>query len=231
MARTMKEAQGALAAAEYFGKRPAPPQKLIYVADQLNLSGIKKMQGSTRALFDTEVIQPSAARQNVSLFNNTTQKSPNFTNFQRGVLQAGETLVVEEVLISLIPLTAADLTSDATQYTEGVPVSSGPQAPFPFGTFQLKIANSTVVKPYSMVELRPELNPQNTGITQFNPGTAGEELFGSSRLKMESPPVIPPNQEIEMQFSLPPLPAITANMGLVVMIGRFGSIFSAKINL
>jgi hypothetical protein len=223
------------------GQKPTVQQKLIYIADQLGLTGIKDQQGSSVNLFDTQILNTSTGRQTLDFFNNTSNKSLNFSNFQTGVLKAGETLVIEEVAFLLLALSAADLTAPTTAVTAIYPLAMAAASTLVqrpgvnLGMIDIDIANSTVVKDYLAYEQLPMFNPSVTGISPSTIDVAGvatvvDSWIGPSRIKMEAPPVVPPNNGFTLSYSIPPVGTVTANTAIMCVVGRFGSIFSGKTN-
>lgn len=226
------------------GRKPTNSQKLIYISDKLGLKGIQDQQGSTLNLFDTVAIATNTTqRQTLSFFSSTTNKSNNFTNFQQGMLNAGESLVMERIAFYLATLSATDLTADATNITAitPLPMVLSAQVTRPdalvAGLMSINIANVSVVTGYQTSELKPEFNPQTVGYSVFDnsayTGLTSHEFRGSgySAIQMEAPPVLPPNQKFNLQLSLPPIGTVTGNLAIVCVIGRFGTRFSPKTTL
>src|ERR1700754_4825835 len=89
------------------GRTPTKSQKLIHVADKLGLTGIKEMQGSSLNIVDTVPLVANATRQTLTFFNNCSQKSKNFSNFQNGKLPAGGSFAMEYVTFIYMVLTTA----------------------------------------------------------------------------------------------------------------------------
>jgi hypothetical protein len=216
------------------GISPTMQQKLIYIAKKLNLQGIEKMQGSTVTLVDTIQIQANpTARQTLSFFTQTQNKSRNFSNFQNGSLNSGETLIIEEISFILIQLNAANLTSDATQTLQFVPASSsvgnGLSNPVLVqGLTSVTIANQKVVKDLSTFEQDPNYNPRTVGISE---DVSVNQSKGQNKIFLESAPVLPPNQKFEITLELPPLAVVTDIRAIQCIVGRFGSIFASRTTL
>jgi hypothetical protein len=228
------------------GKVPTPSQKLIYVADKLKLGGLAGMQGSTVNLFDTALLSTAATtRQTLTFFSNSNGKSRNFSNFQNGQLNAGEAMVIESISFFLVTLSASNLALDATTISTMYPISQVDAAPVSLkealmlGLLNITIANSRVVKDYFCFEQNPSYNPKTTGIA-LGEALAGDtepvaifpqEVVGQNTIMLESPPVLPPNQKLEITLEMPPIGTVTGNMAMMCVIGRFGSIFAAKTTL
>jgi hypothetical protein len=219
------------------GVSPTKQQKLSYIASSLGLSGLTSMQGSTVNIFDTVVLNTNATRQTLTFFNGTQNKSRNFSNFQSGVLNAGEALIIEEVSIFAVNLTGSDLTQDSTAVISITPVAGDSNTGYPnkggfvTGLMNLTIANSKVVKDLNTYEMDPAFNPRTTGIASFDTSIATNTRMGEAKLYMEAPPVLPPNQKLTLTLEFGPTGTIPANTGIMVVLGRFGCIFSAKTNL
>lgn len=219
------------------GVSPTPSQKLIYIANKLKLNGIADMQGTTFNIFDTVPITTNTGRQTLNFFSNTSNKSRNFSNLQQGTLQAGEAMLAEEVSFIVLELSGTDLSSDATAITNAYPVQSAPngiipnQAGLVLGMFNLVVANSRVIKDANTFEMDPAYNPRTTGMAVYDTTTATNVRIGESKLYTESSPVIPPNQKITLSWEIGPTGTVAANTHIMCIVGRFGSIFSAKTNL
>lgn len=230
---------------QQIGVSPTTSQKLVYVSDKLKLTGIKDMQGSTVNIFDTVILSTNAtARQTLSFFSQSNGKSRNFSNFQNGTLTAGDTLVCETVTFFLVGLSTNSLTADTTTITSMVPLSqvTADQVSLPkaltLGLMNISIANSKVVKDYFTYEQNPPFNPKTNGISLGGALQASDDLFapipypiGQSSITLESPPVLPPNQKIELTYEIPPVGTVSGTSGIMCVLGRFGSIYAAKTTL
>jgi hypothetical protein len=226
------------------GAVPTQSQKLVYVSNKLGLTGIKDMQGSTVNLFDTVILSTNAAqRQTLNFFSNTQNKSRNFSNFQNGTLGAGEAMTFESMTFYLVQLSATNLTLDATTITGIIPLSQVPPAVVSLypslmqGLVNIQIANSTVVKDLLTFEQNPSFNPKTTGIAQGAGINSTDALdlipytVGPNTIPLESPAVLPPNQKFSLTLEVPPVGTVTGSVGIVCVLGRFGSIFAAKTTL
>lgn len=219
------------------GVSPTNAQKLIYIASKLGLGGIKDMQGASFNIFDTVLLSAGTGRQVLPFFANTSNKSRTFSNLQQGTLQAGETMLLEELSFVLLTLSGTDLTSDATTITNAQPLTMAPAATLAnkFGTtlglLNITIANQRVVKDYNTYEQDPAFNPRTTGIASFDTSVATNVRMGESKIFLESGPVLPPNQKINVTLEISATGAVLANSAIMCIGGRFGSIFSGKTTL
>lgn len=219
------------------GGKPSQPQKLIYVADKLGLSGLKDMQGSSVNIVDTVPLATNTGRQILSFFSQSANKSRNFSNFQNGSLKAGEAMVIEELAFFLVVATNADLTSDANAILTLIPVSLSSATAYPnkqsfnTGLINITIANSKVVKDFSAFEQDPAFNQNASGMTSFDTATATNVRTGPAKIRLESPPVLPPNQALSITLEIPPTGTIPAFSNIMCIAGRFGSIFAGKTTL
>lgn len=212
------------------GVSPTNAQKLAYVSKKLGLDGIAKMQGAAFNLFDTVLVTDNLTnRQTLNFFTQTANKSRSFTNFQQGILNAGEAMLIEYVTFYHAVLTNTDLTSEANLYVQINPLSA---LQFVSGAWQgllnFNIANDTVIKDYLIYEVVPAFNPSNTGIAVAG---VGSPQVGSSQIQLPATPVIPPNQKIKMTLEIPAVSGFVANSAIICVIGRMGSIFSSKTTL
>lgn len=243
MERTLVKKQGGNNRPNNLGITPTVQQKLLYIGKKLGLR-LEDMQGSTVNLVDTVIIGTNAAaRQTLSFFTQTQNKSRNFSNFQNGTLNAGEAMVMENVSFFVLSLDSNNLTLDSNTITGMWPLSSVPTSIIPkgealkYGLMNILIANQRVVKDYSLFEADPSYNPKTTGIevASLLDGSAapGEfivqrKVIGQNGIMLESPPVLPPNQKTEITLEVPPVGDIPAGVAIMCVVGRFGSIFSSK---
>lgn len=226
------------------GIKPTKQQKLQHITNKLGLPGISDMQGSSVNIVDTIVLAANTTgRTTLNFFQQTQNKSSNFSNFQAGILTGGESLICEQISFTLLKLSASDLTQDSTNIITMYPLSqdSGNIVNFPAALFSaqmsITIANSQVVKKYQIIESNPCYNPLTSGMTggdilNGTPAVVDQRgIFGQCAVFMQAPPVLPPNQRIVLSLEIPPIGAITGTMALMCTVGKFGSIFSAKQNL
>jgi hypothetical protein len=228
------------------GALPTAQQKLAYIASKLKLDGLVEMQGSTVNLYDTVLLTTAAAtRQTLNFFSNANGKSKNFSNFQAGKLGAGEAMVMEQVQFFLVTMSATNLALDGTTISSLVPLSQVNATPLSLkealqlGVMNLTIANQQVVKNALINEVNPNFNPKTTGIhlgaiqtgATFDTIVFPEETIGQNTIYLESPPVLPPDQGFQLTVEFPPVGTVTGNLAIMCVVGRFGSIFSAKTTL
>lgn len=230
--------------AQQIGVTPTNSQKLIYVANKLGLKGLAGMQGTTFDLFDTQPIVTNLGRQLLTFFDNTGNRSRNFSNFQNGTLGAGEALIMEEIKFWLITTQTADLSQDTNSILTMIEIAAVPLTAYPNAeSFQtalmsIVIANSQVVKDYQISDVNPSYNKRNNGISSADfattaafVATPSRRTHGSSTIDMEAPPVLPPNQKFKLTLEIPPTGTMPANSFIVCSVGRFGCIFAAKTTL
>lgn len=226
------------------GASPTNSQKLIYIANKLGLGALAQMQGTTMSLFDTQPLVTNAGRQVLTFFDNTGNRSRNFSNFQNGSLQAGEAMVMEEVKFWLVVTSGTDLSQDTTSIVSMIEISAAPTTAYPNvesfqdGLLSLTIANSQVIKDYQLSDVNPSFNKRNTGISLAEIANtaslaiiASRRTHGSSTVDLEAPPVLPPNQKFKFTVEIPPTGTVPANTFIMMSVGRFGSIFAAKTTL
>jgi hypothetical protein len=217
-----------------FGKEPTTAQKLINTSKKLGIGGMQNMQGSAVNIYDSVSIITSATPQVLTFFKNTSNKAKTFTNWQNNEFKAGESLGAKYFNIHIIQLSAASLTDSATAITNFFPVGKSiATSVIAYGNMQFKIANVTIFKDYQLTELIPSFNANAQGIAAYDLTAAGVApvIVGRSLIEMDTVPVIPPNQGIELTVEIPPITLPVGNFALMVTIGRQGSIFSAKTSL
>lgn len=241
---------------QHLGQSPTNSQKLIYIANKLGLTGIAGMQGSTVFLYDTIVINGSTTNTSLSFFSNTNGKTSTFTNFVQTGLNAGEAMILEQVMFFLVSLGSNNLSDQNNFINDIIPIGSLQdqgsnvfsgnnivQRPgsLKAGRFGVQIANQTVIKPQTItIEQVPEYNPMTSGtavsllsaagLPGVTSGTAGKNV-----IPLEAPPVLPPNLTLGVSYEYGPIgnltvPAVTGvnNVGIMCVVGRFGSIFASK---
>jgi hypothetical protein len=241
---------------QQLGSSPTNSQKLIYVANKLGLPGIAEMQGSTVNLYDTIALNSSAGSQTFNFFTQTNNKSNNLSNFQNGSLKAGEAMILERAVFFLVNLTAADLGADTTAISDVYPIgelvdgttfiaAGKGQVEFPgslkTARMQVNIANQTVVKSFSLFEQIPQFNPLTSGVANSIVSVAAlpAEMLGTQGqnvVPLESPPVLPPNQSLDVSFTFGAVGTVTpaqdgGQWAIMCIMGRFGCIFASKTTL
>jgi hypothetical protein len=216
-----------------FGKEPTVAQKIINTSRKFGLNGIQNQQGSAVNIYDTINIVTSANPQTLNFFRNTSPKSKTFSNWQTGQLQAGETLGVEYIYLSLLSLSNPDLGLNTAAILDSEMIGEKAYSKtIAYAQSELKIANVTTWKEYQLIEALPQFNPDTQGIAAYlgDPTVPGnvQTIVGRSAVKAPTVPVIPPNQGIEFIITIPPITIPSGNWALMVTLGRQGSIYSAK---
>ncbi len=216
-------------------QKPLAADKLIYVANKLNLGGLAGMQGSTRNIFDTVKLNTGAGRQTLQFFSAPQGKARSFSNFQAGTLQAGEALVIEEIVYILLVLTTNALNDPENAIVRAIPITmaSATQYPnsegfFAGGLLNIMVANSTVVKDYNTFEGLPAFNPKNTGMVAYDSSDADIRYMGANKIILESPPVLAPNLGLSVAQEIAPTGTIPDFTYVMAIAGRFGSLFAGK---
>lgn len=230
-----------------YGVQPTKQQNLINKADRLGLQGLQNMQGSSLNIFDTVLVtQNTSGRQQLQFFIQTSNKARNFSNFQNGTLNAGESLYIQRINFVVCTLSGTDLTSPATSITDIKSISQLDTVDAAFtqpgsiktGMLSISIANQTVLKDYNIIETSPEWNPQTTGISvaAVDHAASGTTVttkgpYGYAGIQMEAPFLLPPNQNLEIDLEIGPTGTVTGNVAIMCIVGRFGSIFASKTTL
>jgi len=215
--------------------RPTPQDKILHTSKRLGVN-LEEQQGTTINVFDT-VLCPvgTTDRQTLNFFQQTTNKSRNFSNMQQGFLNVGESIGIGWVSLSFGLLTASDLTSNATQYAAGQAGLGSWNHGFPGlsnALINLSLGNDTVLKDYMISETIPSLNPDMTGITFADSATVPSPTtmipMGSSLIHLETIHTITPNLPFKFTVELPPLATAVGIFFMQAVLGRAGSIFSAR---
>lgn len=213
-----------------FGKEPTAAQKIAYTSDKLGLSGMSKMQGATKNLFDTVLYTGSTTtRISYNFFTNYNNKSANFTNWN-GALSAGESLAITHMNIMPMVLTGTNLASDATTIDSVQPVGTEEWATMvAFGTCNLSIGGATIFENLQLIDLYPTANPNNNGFAVSAIADGPVYQIGRSCIELPTIPVLTPNIKIELVITLPPNQLATpAGAAIMVTLGRQGSNFAAR---
>lgn len=215
------------------GKEPTTAQKLAHVANKLGIPGIAGMQGAAVNIFDTQLIATNAQSQTLTFFKNTSNKTRTFTNWQNGEFKAGETLGLDYVWIQLVQLLNTTLTDPANTITGSFPVGrNNASLILAYSMASFSIANVITFKNFQMIESIPAFNMENTGISAYDAAViTNPVIVGRTAVKLPASPVIPPNQGVEFQLEIPPITLPAGNWGVMVTLGRQGSIYSAKTSL
>jgi len=220
------------------GVAPTSSQKLIYVAQKLGLSGIASMQGTSCNLFDTVNLGTNTNRQTLTFFDNPQGKTRTFSNFQSGILKAGEANSLEDISF-IATVTSSNNYSDPTNAIEAMGTVNNSaflnaqiKAALNLGMLNLKIANTITAKDFLGFEQHPGFNPRTTGVAL---AAHTDGLTGPSKIPLESPAVLPPNQAFAATYEIPPVgtvtPPVDKFISIIAVLGRFGSIYSAKVTL
>ena len=213
--------------ASLIGVKPTVVQKMDHVANKLGLPGIAEMQGSTANLFDTKVIEDNANPQTIVFFDND-MKAKQFSNF-KGELNAGEMNAMEYLTLYRLTLVSDDLTDKTNTITGIFPFVTIALPQFLHSIFELTIANDTVIKNFQLSETFAPFNPRQCGIAQQT--LAANEIWGPTIVPFEAIPMLPPNNGVQVSIFIPPVTGLPANSAIVCVLGRTGSLFSARTTL
>jgi hypothetical protein len=154
----------------------SPQQKIVAVNNKFGNTNIKNQQGTTRVLFDT---LPLDGRTQFRFFENVNLRQFPLTNLtsEGNRLGVGEAIVIQKIYFTLLfidPDTGA-ITS-YWPFTQAGPTT--PQA-LNTGDLDIIIANSTVMKDFTVMSMTNQFNP--SGVTN------GDEAYGT-----QTDIVIPP---------------------------------------
>ena len=171
----------------------SPQQKIVAVNNKFGNTNIKSQQGTTRVLFDT---LPLDGRTQFRFFENVNLRQFPLTNLtgEGNRLGVGETIVIQKIYFSLL-----NIDPDTGAITSSWPFSRvGPTSPYALNTGDLDIiiANSTVMKDFSV----------NCMTNQFNPSsvTQSDEAYGT-----QTDIIIPPLLEYLAVLKTTSYPAAT----------------------
>lgn len=161
-----------------FKQVTTPQNKLIETTQRLGVSGINKMQGTTRIIYDSI---PVTGASNLSFFRDANSRAFPLTNMQKGnKLEVGESLVIQFMNFSFFQEREGKYDSFGGAL-DVLPDLSG----FAMSELHILIANSQVMKPIPLSQFLP----------QFNKNSMNErsEVFSFNTLL-----VIPPLVEFEV---------------------------------
>lgn len=166
-----------------FKQVTTPQTKLIDTTKRLGVSGIDKMQGTTRVIYDSV---PVSAGSTLSFFRDANARQFPLTNMQKGnKLEVGESLVIQFINFSFFGIregkyedfgSAMDVLTDL--------------AAFGMSELNILIANSQVIKPIPLSQFLPQFNK--------NAYNENSEVFNFNTLL-----VIPPLVEFEVNVKIP----------------------------
>ena len=178
------------------GNLPNAQQKLIQVANNTGAGNIANEQGSTRALYDTIILDGNP---NFNFFANPSIArnalgpilGSNVDNNQ-GLLGPGESMAIEYIMFEWLQLSAANPNASVVNLNT---VSPNPTADvaagFYSGNFQILLANQLIVKPVSNIVFKPEFNYTITG------------AFDAEIFKMMTKAAIMPNLQLTVNVQVP----------------------------
>lgn len=196
-----------------YGRKRMPQSKLIGVNDKLGNTFLKKMQGTTKMIYDT---LPLDGRSVYEFFKETQTRSFPDTNIKSDALPVAESLSVQRASISKVvknsdgEITAITSLSDLTST----------ELPIQLGELSVEIANDRVMKPITLQHFLPEYNKdalnETTNIFEFNTDL-----------------IIPPQLSFQFNIQAPAHSSTAENLDvhfLRIVIEGVGAQFSAKGN-
>jgi hypothetical protein len=189
--------------------------KLVDVNQRLGNDFLKRMQGTTKMIWDTLEI---TGQRKYTFFEETQTRSFPFTNVKNDSLPVGESLAVQR--ISLAVLTVEE-TEDGVFITDIDPIESlnnSTLAGILAGTLALDIANDVVMKPIAIQHFLPA----------FNKTSQNDE---NSIFEFNTDLVIPP--QLDFSFELHAanhVPIAEKRQFIRLIIEGVGSQFNGKTN-
>lgn len=191
---------------------PTAQAKMIAVARDLGLGGISNQQGTTRTIYDSLPLVGTGAGtlQIFEFFKGCNARNFPLTNLPANKLEVGEIMVIEEMTLSVLTLTA---TSDVTNVRT---MSAAALTGMYRSDLEVDLGNQTVIKPLNMVNLLPAFN-------NFSENATGEVF------KFKTFIVIPPQLEFVVRLKVTSYAAIALNHLSMTLTGA-GGIFAPKNN-
>lgn len=143
-----------------------PQDKLVSVNDRLGNNFLKKMQGTTKMVYDS---LPIDGREEYVFFRDTQSRTFPFTNVKNDSLPVAEALTVQRASLCVINVT------DATGVINSItPLGSltTTEIPLILGDLSVSIANDVVMKPIAVQHFTPEYNKNaenaDSNVFEFN---------------------------------------------------------------
>jgi hypothetical protein len=188
--------------------------KIVDVNDRLGNNFLKRMQGTTKMIYDTLAIDGS---KEYVFFRDTNSRTFPFTNVKSDSLPVSESLAIQR--ISLVIITVTDATGVITAFTP-IGAASSNELPLLFSELSVSVGNEVVMKPITVQHFAPEFNK--------NACNADSNVF-----EMNTDLVIPP--QLDFDFTVrAPNHGTNAQTGstdyLRIVIEGVGAQFNAKAN-
>lgn len=190
-----------------------PQQKIIGVNDVLGNNFIANMQGTTKTIYDTLLIE--AGRNTYEFFKDTNSRNFPFCNVKNDSLSVAESLSVQRFSLSILQETEAGFVLiPLDQALSSIPEVTN----LSVSELQLTIANDVVMKPIQVSNSLPSYNKTaynaNSNVYEFNTDL-----------------VIPPQLDFSFQLrTLPIAPPTGDVLYLRLIVEGVGAQFSGKTN-
>jgi|TARA_R110000751_G_scaffold179182_1_gene285278 hypothetical protein len=190
-----------------------PQNKIVDVNNSLGNKFVRKMQGTTKIVYDTLPIDGSGE---YVFFRDTNSRTFPFTNVKSDSLPVAESLSVQRISLVTFNVDSTGLISSYT--TLGNLTTT--EIPLIFSDLSCNIANDTVMRPIAVQNFIPEYNK-----TAYNDDT---NVF-----EMNTDLIIPP--QLDFSFILrAPTHTTTAAAGstnyIRLVVEGVGSQFNGKVN-
>jgi hypothetical protein len=188
--------------------------KIVDVNDRLGNSFLKRMQGTTKMIYDSLKIDGS---KEYVFFRDTNSRTFPFTNVKSDSLPVSESLAIQR--ISLVIITVEDATGVISAFTP-IGAATGTELPLLFSELSVSVGNEVVMKPITVQHFAPE----------FNKNACNQD---SNVFEMNTDLIIPP--QLDFDFTVrAPVHTSTAPQSssdyLRIVIEGVGAQFNAKAN-
>lgn len=209
-------------------------QKIERVTSKLGMKALNKQQGTHRVIFDSLPLIISAELQTLRFFKNVQTRQFPFANINQNKLDAGESMAIERAFLFLIRNQSAILPNDVVNIY-------GPNEIFEFqrlqhSLFNIQIAQKSVTKDIYFGASRPSFNSRSNfqnmiaaaAIVPNDQTTVGQSVFN-----FETPFILPPDLEFEIDLQIPAISALPAigSWRLGLAIDGIGGIYDPGANL
>lgn len=211
--------------------KPSVNRKVVSVNNKIGAKNINQMQGTTRVLYDSVLLQVSTNGTVLQFWSDVNLKKFPFTNISENKLQIGETIAIQRYSFAImsIPIATPNFIEEIKPFD---------QAPAFFGLYRsdmsFAIAQDTVLKKLPLHTMYAPFNKDSRfyGSLQF-------QIFGGllsigvpqDVMHLDSDLVIPPQIEFTAAVQIPAItfvPNVANNYYMVMTIEGLGSLFSPK---
>lgn len=185
-------------------------QQIVGVNERLGNTAVPNMQGTTRAIYDSQVLAASTS-QTLTFFQGVGARAYPFANINLNKFEVGESLAITGITWSQA---STEALSNATVLRPNINVGANYTGTL---NFNLYIGNQRVIKDL-------DLNYARFGIGEAYASTTAKNVF-----YFETPIVIPPQIEFYATLTIQGSFAAVANRFFLCLFGQ-GTLLNTKSN-